>query len=192
MCPSSAPTGPTTSEFKASREELIKLIDEHTRFRTGIGYDVHRFKKGRPLILAGVSIPHTQGLDGHSDADVIAHAAMDAVLGACGSTDIGSHFPNDDPNFKDANSLLLAREVVAIIDKLGFELRGIDLMVVAEEPKLKPFIIEMRKNLARAFAIELELVGLKATTNESMGWIGRGEGIACLASALVRSLPIKS
>jgi 2-C-methyl-D-erythritol 2,4-cyclodiphosphate synthase len=136
-----------------------------------------------------VEIPHERGLQGHSDADVIAHAAMDAVLGACGSGDIGTHFPDTEAEWKNADSLMLARRVVTIVTNLGFQVYGLDLMVVAEEPRLKPHVPLMRQHLAQAFGLEIEQVGLKATTNESMGWIGRREGIACLASALVRALP---
>lgn len=187
---SNATTGPTIStDHPLSRAEIVELISQQTQFRTGIGYDVHRFAEGRPLILGGVRIPHSRGLEGHSDADVIAHAAMDAVLGACGSADIGTHFPNTDPAFYNADSLDLASKVVGIITNLGFELRGLDIMVLAEEPKIKPYVDDMRKRLASAFKLKLEQVGLKATTNEMMGWVGRKEGIACLASALTRSTP---
>lgn len=185
---SNAPTGPIT-EGALSRADILELIASHTQFRTGIGYDVHRFAEGRRMILGGVDIPHHRGLQGHSDADVIAHAAMDAVLGACGSGDIGTHFPDTDEAFKDADSLKLARRVAGIIAELGFELRGLDIMVVAEEPRLKPHVPLMKERIAEAFGIAVEQVGLKATTNESMGWVGRGEGIACLASALVRAVP---
>ena len=188
MYHSSAPTGPAT-ETSLTRAEVLALIAQQTRFRTGIGYDVHRFEEGRRLILGGVEIPHDRGLKGHSDADVIAHAAMDAVLGACGSGDIGTHFPDTDPAFKGADSLQLARQVVKAITELGFELHGLDLMVLAEEPLLKRHVPLMRERLAQAFGLQTEQVGLKATTNETMGWIGRREGIACLASAIVRAVP---
>jgi 2-C-methyl-D-erythritol 2,4-cyclodiphosphate synthase len=114
---------------------------------------------------------------------------MDAVLGACGSADIGTHFPDTDPAFQGADSLMLARQVVGIVAKEGFELHGLDLMVLAEEPRLKPHVPAMRLRLADAFGLTPEQVGLKATTNESMGWVGRREGIACLASAMVRAVP---
>lgn len=188
MYHSSAPTGPAI-ETPLTRAEVLALIAQQTRFRTGIGYDVHRFEEGRRLILGGVEIPHDRGLKGHSDADVIAHAAMDAVLGACGSGDIGTHFPDTDPAFKGADSLQLARQVVKVITELGFELHGLDLMVLAEEPRLKPHVPLMREKLAQAFGLQTEQVGLKATTNETMGWVGRREGIACLASAIVRARP---
>lgn len=176
-----------SSDEPLTRAEVLELIARQTRFRTGIGYDVHRFAPGRRLILGGVEIPHDRGLQGHSDADVVAHAAMDAVLGACGSGDIGTHFPDTDPAFKGADSLQLARRVVEIIGELGFELYGLDLMVLAEEPRLKSHVPLMKERLAQAFGLQSEQVGLKATTNEAMGWVGRREGIACLASALVRA-----
>jgi 2-C-methyl-D-erythritol 2,4-cyclodiphosphate synthase len=178
-----------TDHTPLGRAEIVELIAQHTRFRTGIGYDVHRFTEGRRLILGGVEIPHDRGLQGHSDADVIAHAAMDAVLGACGCSDIGTYFPDTDAAFKGADSLQLARQVAAIVAEQGFELHGLDLMVLAEEPRLKPHVPAMRDRLAEAFGLRSEQVGLKATTNETMGWVGRREGIACLASAIVRAVP---
>lgn len=194
MYHSSAPIGPSTSsqsdsDASLTRQQIIDLISDQTRFRTGIGYDVHRFAEGYRLVLGGVEIPHSRGLLGHSDADVIAHAAMDAVLGACGSSDIGTHFPDTDQEWKGADSLMLARRVTEIVAELGFEIRGLDIMVLAEEPRLKPHVPLMKERLAAAFGLQVEQVALKATTNETMGWVGRREGIACLASALVRALP---
>lgn len=179
-------TGPTINELSISKEELIQLIREQTRFRTGIGYDVHRFAEGRKLILAGIDIPHRVGLIGHSDADVVTHAAMDAILGAAGCFDIGTYFPDDDPTFKDADSIKLAEQVVGIIADQGYSLESLDIMVITEEPKLKPHIPKMKERLAITFGIPIDQLGLKASTNEKVGWIGRQEGIACLASALVR------
>lgn len=181
------PSGPSTDFL--TRSEVLKLIEENTRFRTGIGYDVHRFAEGRRLVLGGIEIAHDRGLMGHSDADVVTHAAIDAVLGAAGCSDIGTYFPDDDASFKDADSIELARKVISIISQEGFQVEGLDIMVVTEAPKLKPFVPQMKEKLAEAFAVEIERLGLKATTNEKMGWVGRGEGIACLASALVRQLP---
>ena len=180
-------SGSTTQNQSLSREEILDLITSQTQFRTGIGYDVHSFAEGRKLILGGVEIPHTRGLKGHSDADVIAHAAMDAVLGACGCSDIGTYFPDTDDKFKGADSIELAREVRRVITERGFVLHGLDIMVLAEEPKLKPHVPLMKERLAQAFGLEVGQIGLKATTNEGMGWVGRGEGIACMASALVRA-----
>ena len=173
-------SGPITSA------ELVELIRQHTQFKTGIGYDVHQFVEGRPLILGGIEVPHTHGLLGHSDADVVTHAAMDAALGAAGCADIGTYFPDDDEAFKGADSIELARRVRRVIETEGFELEGLDIMVVAEAPKMKPHVPAMKERLAEAFGLRLDQLGLKATTNEKMGWIGRREGIACLASALVR------
>ena len=184
----SGPTGPITDSVNEQR--IVELIREHTQFRTGIGYDVHRFAEGRRLILAGVEVPYKFGLLGHSDADVVTHAAMDAALGAAGCADIGTHFPDDEARFKDADSIVLAGQVGDILKSAGYRLEGLDLMVVAEAPKLKPFVSQMKLRLAEAFELDLSQLGLKATTNEKMGWVGRGEGIACLASALVRKVRV--
>ena len=181
----SEPTGPTTN---LTADQVVELIKSHTQFKTGIGYDVHRFVEGRPLILGGVEVPHSHGLLGHSDADVITHAAMDAVLGAAGCADIGTYFPDDDPAFKGADSIELARRVSEVIRSEGFELEGLDIMVVAAAPKMKPHVPAMKERLSEAFGLQAEQLGLKATTNEKMGWVGRQEGIACLASALVRKI----
>lgn len=189
MSDSSAHSGPTTDQENLSRSEILTLIREHTQFRTGIGYDVHRFAEGRKLILGGIEIPFELGLLGHSDADVVTHAAMDACLGAAGCADIGTYFPDTDPAYEGADSIRLAERVGLILKEAGYQLEGLDLMVVAEAPKLKPYVPVMKKKLAETFGLSLEQLGLKATTNEKMGWIGRGEGIACLASALVRKLP---
>lgn len=184
---STGPTGPTTSGLTI--EQIVGLIHEHTQFKTGIGYDVHQFVEGRPLILGGVEVPHSHGLLGHSDADVVTHAAMDAALGAAGCADIGTYFPDDDPKYQGADSIELAREVSRVLGQAGFRLEGLDLMVVAEAPKLKPYVPSMKEKLAGAFGLRIDQLGLKATTNEKMGWVGRKEGILCLASALVRRLP---
>lgn len=172
--------------MQLTKEDVLALIRQNTQFRTGIGYDVHRFAKDRKLILGGVEVPHEFGLLGHSDADVVTHAAMDAVLGAAGCSDIGTYFPDTDERFKDADSMKLAAEVHDILSQAGYQLEGLDIMVVAEAPKLKPHVPAMKERLAEVFRLDLEQLGLKATTNEKMGWVGRGEGIACLASALVR------
>jgi 2-C-methyl-D-erythritol 2,4-cyclodiphosphate synthase len=184
---SSGPIGPTTNALTA--EQVVDLIRAHTQFKTGIGYDVHRFVEGRPLILGGIEVPHTHGLLGHSDADVVTHAAMDAVLGAAGCADIGTYFPDDDAKYEGADSIVLASEVSQVIEREGFLLEGLDIMIVAEAPKMKPHVPAMKEKLADVFGLRLDQLGLKATTNEKMGWVGRGEGIAVLASALVRKLP---
>ncbi len=153
--------------------------------RTGIGYDIHPFEIGRPLILGGVSIPHPQnkGLAGHSDADVLAHAIADALLGAAGKRDIGTYFPNTDPSIKNISSLIILKKVAEIIHAEGGKIINIDATVIAEEPKITPYVDSMRLALALALNISITSVGLKATTNEGLGALGRGEGIAALATA---------
>ena len=147
----------------------------------GIGYDSHRFAEGRRLILGGVEIEHERGLDGHSDADVLTHAVIDALLGAGGLGDIGTLFPDDDERWRDADSIDLLRTVVGTI---AGRIVNIDATVVCEEPRLGPYRAEMERILAEATSAR---VSVKATTNEGMGWIGRGEGIACIAVASVES-----
>jgi 2-C-methyl-D-erythritol 2,4-cyclodiphosphate synthase len=147
----------------------------------GIGYDSHRFGADRALILGGVEVPHESGLEGHSDADVVTHAVIDALLGAAGRGDIGTHFPDSEDRWRDASSLDLLRTVVGLV---GGRIANIDVTVVCEEPKIGPHREEMERNLADATSAK---VNVKATTNERMGWIGRGEGIACLAVAFIQS-----
>jgi 2-C-methyl-D-erythritol 2,4-cyclodiphosphate synthase len=155
--------------------------------RIGQGYDIHRLVAGRPLILAGVSLNHPAGLglEGHSDADVLVHALMDALLGALSLGDIGQHFPPGDPRWKDADSLLLLEQVMALVRERDWGLINVDLVVVAERPKLRPHIEAMRANLAKRLAISADRVGVKATTNEGLGPTGREEGIAAYAVALL-------
>lgn len=153
--------------------------------RVGIGYDVHRLKKGRPLVLGGVEIPHELGLDGHSDADVLMHAICDAVLGAIGKGDIGQFFPNTDTQWKDAPSKIFLEEAAKQIAKQNGTLVNVDSMLIAEEPKLGPHIGAMKNNIASALSIPTDAVGIKATTNELMGFVGRGEGMAAHAVASV-------
>ena len=152
---------------------------------SGIGYDVHRFAEHRPLILGGVEIPHSQGLDGHSDADVLSHAVADAVLGAIGERDIGHHFPNTDESIRGISSLEILRKVADLLDERGARLMNIDATLIAEAPKIYPHVPAMRANLAEALRIPGQRVGIKATTNEGMGFVGRREGIAALAVASV-------
>lgn len=147
----------------------------------GIGYDSHRFEPGRRLILGGVEIEHEQGLAGHSDADVLTHAVIDAVLGAAGSGDIGTLFPDDEEQWRDADSIDLLRTVVGTI---AGPIVNVDATVVCEQPRLGPYKAEMERTLGEAMSAR---VSVKATTNEGMGWIGRGEGIACIAVASVQS-----
>ena len=152
---------------------------------TGIGYDVHRFAENRALILGGVEIPHTHGLDGHSDADVLVHAIADAVLGAIGERDIGHHFPNSDESIRGISSIEILRKSAALVGERGGHVINIDATLIAEEPKIGPHVAQMRENLAAALGIPVARVGVKATTNERMGFLGRGEGIAAMAVASV-------
>ncbi len=156
-----------------------------SRMRVGLGYDVHAFAPGRKLILGGVEVPHHQGLDGHSDADVLAHAVSDALLGAIRGGDIGKLFPDTDPAYKGANSLKLLSEVAQLVRSSGFEIIDIDCVIAAQAPKLSPYREEMRKNLAKACGIEVDNLGVKATTTEHLGFEGREEGISAQAVALV-------
>lgn len=153
--------------------------------RTGIGYDTHRLTEGRALVLGGVRIPHTQGLLGHSDADVLTHAVMDALLGAVADGDIGKHFPDTDARWKDADSLVLLRQVIARLVARGWRVGNVDATVMAEAPRLAPHIADMRARLAEALGVTLEAVSVKATTVEGLGAIGRREGIAAMAVATV-------
>lgn len=156
-----------------------------TSFRIGTGYDVHRLAEGRRLVLGGVKIPHPLGLAGHSDADVLLHALMDALLGAAGLGDIGQHFPPSDQRYKDASSLRLLAQVGEMLAAQGWRVVNVDATVVAEAPRLGPFIGEMRRRIAQTLGIEPEAVSLKATTAEGLGPIGRGEGLEAHAIALL-------
>lgn len=152
---------------------------------TGIGYDVHRLVADRPLFLGGVEIPHPLGLDGHSDADVLCHAIADAVLGAAGEPDIGHHFPNTDPSIRGMSSLEILRRVRVVLDEKAIQLHNIDATLIAEEPRIAPYLAEMKMRVGAALGLSPARVGIKATTNESMGFLGRGEGMAALATACV-------
>ncbi len=154
-------------------------------FRVGFGYDAHRLVEGRPLVLGGCRIPHSSGLLGHSDADVLVHAAMDAILGALALGDIGLHFPPDDPRFADAASLDLLRQVRELVRQRGWLIENVDISVIAEEPRIAPHVAEMRRRIAAAAGLSPDCVSVKATTNERLGFVGRGEGIAALAVALL-------
>ena len=153
--------------------------------RIGHGYDVHKLVEGRDLILGGVKIPHTLGLLGHSDADVLLHAISDALLGALALGDIGKHFPDTDPAYKGADSLLLLRHVVALVEKEGYVLGNLDATVLAQRPKLRPYIDQMRRNIADACGADISQVSVKATTEEHLGFTGREEGIAAHCVALL-------
>lgn len=155
------------------------------KIRIGNGYDIHQLVADRPLILGGVTIPHTLGLLGHSDADVLTHAIMDALLGALGMGDIGHYFPPSDPKWKGADSLLLLQQVLSIIQSQGWNIGNIDSTIVAEQPKLKPHLKSMRSTLAQTMAIEIDQISIKATTNERLGPVGREEGICVYAVALL-------
>jgi len=154
--------------------------------RTGIGFDTHRLVEGRKLVLGGVEIAHALGLLGHSDADVLAHAIMDALLGAIADGDIGQHFPDTDAKWKNADSLKLLEAVVARVRAQGWEVVNVDATVLAERPKLMPHIPAMRERLAQAMGVEVGAVSVKATTVEGLGAIGRQEGISAMAVATVR------
>ena len=152
----------------------------------GIGWDSHRLAPGRPLILGGVAIPYERGLDGHSDADVLTHAVIDALLGAAALGDIGQHFPDTDERYRDADSMLLLRTVVATLAEQGLAVVHVDATVVMERPKLAPHRDAIRASLAGGLAVPPEHVNVKASTGEGMGFVGRGEGVAALAVATVR------
>lgn len=152
---------------------------------TGIGYDVHQFAEDRPLVLGGVTIPHTHGLAGHSDADVLCHAIADAVLGAMGQPDIGYFFPPGDPTCKDICSLRILEKCRALADEAGLKIVNVDSTLIVEAPRVLPHREEMRLNIGAALGIPPERVGIKATTNETMGFVGRREGIAAMAVAQV-------
>ena len=155
--------------------------------RTGIGYDIHALVSGRPLVLGGVLIPHETGLNGHSDADVLTHAIIDALLGAAALGDIGEHFPSADPTYRDANSLELLRRAVDLVRDAGYRAINVDATVIAQAPQLSPHIGAMRSALAETIGIEVGAVSVKATTADRLGAIGQGEGIAAMATALVDS-----
>ena len=171
-----------------TREDLPRPVQkEETRMRIGHGYDVHRLVEGRKLILGGVEIPFEKGLLGHSDADVLAHAVMDAVLGAAALGDIGQHFPDNDPAYAGADSLELARHVARILSEHGYRVENIDATILCQRPKLAPHIPAMRANLAAAFGLPVDAVSVKATTEEHLGFTGEGLGIAAHAVALIET-----
>ena len=171
-----------------TREDLPRPVQkEETRMRIGHGYDVHRLVEGRKLILGGVEIPFEKGLLGHSDADVLAHAVMDAVLGAAALGDIGQHFPDNDPAYAGADSLELARHVARILSEHDYRLENIDATILCQRPKLAPHIPAMQANLAAAFGLPVDAVSVKATTEEHLGFTGEGLGIAAHAVALIET-----
>ena len=155
-------------------------------YRTGIGYDVHQFAEGRPLILGGVEIPHSHGLTGHSDADVLSHAIADALLGCLGLPDIGHYFPPEDMSIEGISSLKILEKCRDLVADRNAVIQNIDSTLIAEAPKVLPHADAMKVNIAQALSITVGQVGIKATTNESMGFVGREEGIAALASAMIQ------
>lgn len=155
------------------------------RYRSGIGYDVHQFAEGRPLVLGGITIPHPRGLAGHSDADVLSHAIADAVLGAIGEPDIGYWFPPTDAAIEGISSLKILEKAAERVRAKGGRIENVDASLIAEEPKVMPHAAAMKEKIAAALGLEPDDIGIKATTNETMGFVGRGEGIAALASASV-------
>ena len=163
------------------------MTNTSPKFRIGNGYDIHRLVVGRQLIIGGVILKHPDnlGLDGHSDADVLTHSIMDALLGALSLGDIGKYFPPSDEKWKDANSLFLLSEVIDLVRKEGWEINNIDSVVVAERPKIKPYLERMKKSIANTLKIDESFIGIKATTNEKLGPEGREEGISCHSVVLL-------
>jgi 2-C-methyl-D-erythritol 2,4-cyclodiphosphate synthase len=157
-----------------------------SELRVGLGYDVHAFVEGRRLVLGGVEVPYERGLAGHSDADVLTHALMDAILGALRAEDIGAHFPDTDEQWRGADSLELLQRVGGTMRDRGWELADADCVLVLEQPKVSPFRDEMRRRMAEALGVDAECIGLKATTTEKLGFAGRGEGVAAQAVVLLR------
>ncbi|CAK6470160.1 2-C-methyl-D-erythritol 2,4-cyclodiphosphate synthase [Peribacillus castrilensis] len=154
-------------------------------YRIGQGYDVHQLVEGRPLIIGGITIPYEKGLLGHSDADVLLHTVADACLGAIGAGDIGKHFPDTDPEFKDADSAKLLQYIWAIVKKEGYSLGNADCTIIAQSPKMAPYIEEMRGRIAELLDASIDRINVKATTTEKLGFTGRGEGIAAQAVVLL-------
>lgn len=155
-------------------------------FRIGQGFDVHQLTEGRPLIIGGIEIPYEKGLMGHSDADVLLHTVADACLGAIGEGDIGRHFPDTDPEFKDADSAKLLEVVWNLVKEKGYELVNADCTIIAQKPKMAPYIGQMRERIAQLLETETENINVKATTTEQLGFTGRGEGIASQVAVLLR------
>ena len=156
--------------------------------RVGIGYDIHPFEDGTPLILGGVNIPHPLGLKGHSDADVVSHAVADALLGAASLGDIGEHFPDTDDKNKNISSLKILKDIFSLINDKGWQLENIDVSIITEEPKIGPYKEQMAENICEALSCNVADISIKATTNERLGALGRGEGIAAMAVALLSTV----
>ena len=166
-------------------EKNDKNLTNYPTIRTGLGFDVHAFDKDRKLILCGVEVPHPYGLQGHSDADVAIHSLADALLGAAALRDIGYHFPDTDPRFKGADSRDLLRQVRQLLTEKNYSISNVDVTIVAQAPKISPFIERMRENIAFDLTIDKDAVSVKATTTEHLGFTGRKEGIAAIATALI-------
>ena len=156
--------------------------------RVGIGYDVHKLVEDRSMIIGGVTIPHVKGLLGHSDADVLIHAIMDSLLGALALGDIGYHFPDTDTNYKNISSLYLLKKVSSLIADNGYEIGNIDSTIIAQKPKLAPYIYDMRRNISEALNINIDMISVKATTEEGLGFTGKEEGIAAQSICLLNSI----
>jgi len=171
----------TLSNFDRDRRDVNGFRSELIMMRVGLGYDVHQFSENRALILGGVTIPFRLGLLGHSDADVLTHTIMDALLGALNLGNIGDHFPDTDPAFKDSDSMILLDEVYALVKEKGYEIGNIDSVLIAQEPKLKPHLPAIRQSLADRLSISVDRVSVKATTTERLGPEGRLEGMSCQA-----------
>jgi len=171
----------TLKAIETTQTEKVKCM------RIGHGYDVHQLVANRPLIIGGVNIPYEKGLLGHSDADVLLHAIMDSLLGAAGLGDIGLHFPDSDDKYKGADSMELLKEVSKLVSDKGYLISNIDATVIAQAPKMRPFIDDMRKNVASVLELETDQVNIKATTEEKLGFTGRGEGISAEAVCLLES-----
>lgn len=156
--------------------------------RIGQGFDVHKFEEGRPLIIGGITIPHHKGLVGHSDADVLLHTITDAALGAIGEGDIGRHFPDTDAAYKDADSAILLEEIWKLVQQRGYELGNIDCTIMAERPKIAPYIDKIQQRVAQLLQADVSQVNIKATTTEKLGFVGREEGIASMATILLKKV----
>lgn len=153
--------------------------------RIGHGYDVHRLTEGRKLILGGVDVPYTMGLDGHSDADVLVHAIMDSVIGALGLGDIGLHFPDNDSQYKNIDSLILAKKTAELLSENGYKLLNIDATLIMQAPKVRPYIEQMQKNIANVYSVDVSCINIKATTEEGLGFTGEKKGIAAHSVCLI-------
>jgi 2-C-methyl-D-erythritol 2,4-cyclodiphosphate synthase len=153
--------------------------------RTGIGFDVHAFEKGRKLILGGIEIPFDKGLSGHSDADVVLHAITDALLGSLALGDIGIHFPNTDEKYKNAESLIFVKKAKELVEEKGYEISNVDVAVVLEKPKISPHILKIRGNISKILSLSVDRISIKATTSEKLGFVGREEGAFAYAVATV-------